>query len=382
MRIGLLRLTDAAPVIVAQELGFFAEEKVPAVLSVEPSWGNVADKLTHGFLDAAVIVPPLAIALGLGLRGPACGLIVPQAINLGGNCITLSRQVMTALAPVAVTGPAMVLDYARAFAGYVRSAQGARLAVVHQYSTHNLLFRYWLAAGGLDPDTDVSFSVIPPSQMVAALEAGLVDGFCAGAPWGDLAAQRGIGSNVTSSHGIWLNGPEKVFAVSTSFAQSDPQMLLQTQRALLRAAQYCDKAENANTVAAILAQPDYLDIAAEAIAAALPGTNDETEIWRRPALRFFRHAATMPWLSHAEWTVGQMQRWGQIASDVSPKTVARELYRPDLYRLAAESLGLVVPKDDHKSEGHSIGWLLDATPTALAMEPDGFCDENPQIVSA
>jgi hypothetical protein len=154
--------------------------------------------------------------------------------------------------------------------------------------------------------------------------------------------------------------------------------LLQAQRALLRAAQYCDKAENAKAVAAILAQPDYLDIAADAITAALPGASEETEIWRRPALRFFRHAATMPWLSHAEWTVEQMQRWGQVASDVSAAQIARELYRPDLYRSAAESLGLAVPKTDYKTEGHAAPWTLEATPTALAMEPDGFCDQSPQ----
>jgi two-component system, oxyanion-binding sensor len=379
MRIGLLRLTDAAPVIIAQELGFFAEEKVPALLSVEPSWGNIADKLSHGMLDAAVIVPPLAFALALGLRGAPCRLIVPQAINLGGNCITLGRKVVEAMRPRAQTGAASVLEWSRHFASLVQSRQGdrLRLAVVHQFSTHNLMLRYWLAAGGTDPDADITSIYLPPSQMVEAMERRLIDGFCAGAPWGDVAVERGLASNVASSHGIWRNGPEKVFSVSASWSERNPDMLLRAQRAMLRAAQYCDQPENAAAVAAILAQPEYLAIAPRSIAAALPGADENGEYWRRPALRFFRHAATMPWHSHAEWYLSQMQRWGQIAADIQIAEIAAWVYRPALYRDAARSLGLVVPVDDRKMEGHRTTWTLEGEPTDLAMEPDGFFDKNP-----
>ena len=61
MRIGLLKLTAAAPVIMAQELELFAAEDLEVDLSIEPSGANIADKLAHGFLDAAVIAPPLAM---------------------------------------------------------------------------------------------------------------------------------------------------------------------------------------------------------------------------------------------------------------------------------------------------------------------------------
>ena len=377
MRIGLLKLTDSAPVIVAQELGFFAEENVPALLSVEPSWGNIADKLAHGFLDAAVIVPPLAFALTLGLRGPACGLIVPQAINLGGNSITLSRKLMESLGPVTQTGAARVLEYSRNFAALTRGGAPVRLAVVHQYSTHALLLRYWLAAGGADAERDVNLTAIPPSQMAEALARGVIDGFCAGAPWGDVAALSGLGETVTSSHGIWHNAPEKVLAVRQDWAADYPEMLLRAQRALLRTAEYCDAAENAGTVSAILARPEYLDIAAETIAAALPDKSGDGEMWRRPALRFFRHAATMPWLSHAEWFLREMQRWGQTPQDLAISAAASAVYRPDLYREAAKSLGLSIPLTDHKLEGHHAAWRLEGMPAALAMEPDGFFDQSP-----
>lgn len=347
MKIGILKLADAAPAIVAQELGFFAEEAVPAVLFVEPSWGNIADKLVHGLLDAAVIVPPLAFALALGLRGPATRLIVPQAVSLGGNSITLSSSLMKRLPPIPEKGPQNVLEYARGFASLLKQDEPIRLAVVHQFSTHALQLRYWLAAGGTDPERDVVFVTIPPSQMVEALASGAVDGFCAGAPWGDIASAQRCGQTITSTHGIWLNGPEKVLAVSERWAASNRELLRKAQRALLRAAQYCDLAENNEATAAILAQPEYLNIDAGAIAAALPG-QEESEIWRRPALCFLRHEATMPWLNHAEWFLNQMRRWGQLPAPVDIASSAAEIYRPDLYRAAALSLGLAVPQTDKK----------------------------------
>jgi NitT/TauT family transport system ATP-binding protein/nitrate/nitrite transport system substrate-binding protein len=374
MRIGVLRLTDSAPAIIAQELGFFAEEDVPAVLSVEPSWGNIADKLAHGFLDAAVILPPLVFALTQGLRGAPCPLIVPQAVNLGGNSITLSREVVEALAPVSISGAAAVLDWSRHFAAWARTRKTGpvRLAVVHQFSTHNLLLRYWLAAGGMDPDRDVTFTYIPPSRMVEALARGIIDGFCAGAPWGDIAATEALAVNVVSSHGIWRNGPEKVFAVRRDFAEGKAELLQAGQQALLRAGQYCDDLDHAAAIAAILARPEYLGVSPQRILPALPGSGANERYWQQPGLRFFSHAATMPWLSHAEWYLRQMQRWGMLPAQLPVEDIAAAVYRPDLLRRAAQSLGLSAPAIDRKTEGHLKSWTLEGTLSPIAMDADGF----------
>jgi NitT/TauT family transport system ATP-binding protein/nitrate/nitrite transport system substrate-binding protein len=377
MRIGVLRLADSAPAIIAQELGFFAEEGVPAVLSVEPSWGNIADKLAHGLLDAAVILPPLAFALTQGLRGAPCTLIVPQAVNLGGNAITLSRRVAEALSPVSATGAAAVLDWSRRFAVWARARQNdpVRLAVVHQFSTHNLLLRYWLAAGGIDPDQHVAFTYMPPSQMGQALAEGIIDGFCAGAPWGDGAVADLQAVNVVSSHGIWRNGPEKVFAVRQSIADERGETLQATLRALLRAGQHCDDANHAGAIAAILARPEYVAAPPQTIQAALPGESGEDWYWQRPRLRFFAHAATMPWTSHAQWYLHQMQRWGLLSDRAPVDEIAAAVYRPDLHRLAADSLGISAPVADRKIEGHSHNWTVEGTSSPIAMGPDGFFDQ-------
>ncbi len=184
IRIGLLRLTDGAPVIVAHEFGFFADEGVEAELFVEPSWANIADKLAFGFIDAAVILPPLAFAVQLGLRGAADPVFIPYTISTGGNSITLDRALAQQTKERAARKG---LSLAEALASQLRE-RPMTLGVVHAFSTHNLLLRYWLATAGIVAGRDVKLAVVPPALAVEALTSKHISGFCAGAPWGEVAA--------------------------------------------------------------------------------------------------------------------------------------------------------------------------------------------------
>jgi NitT/TauT family transport system ATP-binding protein/nitrate/nitrite transport system substrate-binding protein len=376
MRIGLLRLTDAAPVIMAQELGLFAAEGLEVDLSMEPSSANIADKLVHGFLDAAVIAPPLAFAMALGLRGPARGILIPQSLSLGGNTVTLGASLARRVAAHLVSGRWTSLVKARAFAAALKDGrEKPTLAVVHQYSTHNLLLRYWLAAGGIDPDNDVTLIVLPPAQMVEALRSGRIAGFCAGAPWGAIVKKSKLGTTMTTSHGIWQNGPEKALAVNQAWADSHPGRLLAAQRALLRAAQFCDASQNAALIAKTLCADAYLGVEAEVVASSLPKARGGNALHLESF--FFRHGATVPWYSHALWFLHQMARWRLIPAATDFKRVAEQVYRPDLYAAAARSLNLSVPRKMFKTEGHGTAWRCTADPSPIDMEPDGFCDGVP-----
>jgi two-component system, oxyanion-binding sensor len=376
-RIGILRLTDAAPLIVARELGYFAGEDLDVSLSVEPSWANIADKLAYGLLDGAMMLPPLALAVRLGLSGNGGPepIVVPAALSLNGNTVTLAERWASAV----LDAPSLsAVDTALRFAKAVR-ARGVKpvLAVVHTYSTHNLLLRYWLVAGGLDPSREVAFTVVPPAETVDALATGSIDGFCAGAPWGEVAARAELGRAVATSHAIWNHGTEKVFAVRRTLADRQPDRLQAVLRALLRAADYCDRPEHALRVADIVSQPNYLDLPAATVLTSVPGAAA-----RRPAGSgvnadisvFAANAATFPWHSHAQWFLRQMIRWGYVA-DRADARVACDIFRPDLYAQAARSLGLPVPSVSVRSEGrHSETWVLPASPAPIAMGPDCFVD--------
>jgi ABC-type nitrate/sulfonate/bicarbonate transport system substrate-binding protein len=366
LRIGFLRLTDSAPAIVAHEFGYFAEEGVDAELLEEPSWANIADKLAYGFLDAAVIIPPLAFAIELGLRGASQRLVIPCAVSMGGNTVTLG----TGLARrVQETARRDGISLPQALAAN-RKEQPLTLGIVHAYSTHNLLLRYWLATAGLVAGRDVRLSVVPPARAVEALKSGQIAGFCAGAPWGEIAARQGTGINVASSADIWQAAPEKAFAVRERWAVENPQALKGAVRALVRAAQFCDAPENASYTAALLSRQKYLGVDSHAILSSLPGG----AIAPDNLSRFFGGAATFPWRSHALWFLAQMARWDLIVP-MDVQDLAARVYRSDLYRSAVAPLGITVPLMDSKSEGaHAAPWELESAPGVIAMSPDSFCD--------
>lgn len=372
--IGLLRLADAAPVIVAHEMGMFAAHDLDVRLSVEPSWANVADKLTYGRLQAAVMLPPLAFAIALGLRGAGTKLIVPMALSLGGNAVTGASAVVQALDIKPGMDALAIGAQLRAYrAGLSRPL---RFAVVHSFSTHNLLLRYWLAASGMSPDTDVEISVVPPAETVDALASGRIDGFCAGAPWGAVAVRAGVGRVLVTSSDIWSHHPEKCLAVSAAWAEANPRALNRLVAALLDAARFCDEPGNANEVAHLLAEDRYLAADPAAILEALP-TLDGIRRGTAGQATFFAGAANFPWTSHSGWFLNQMARWKLLPIDAE-RAAAAAIYRPDLFRAAAKKIGLSVPAGDSKIEGtHAAPWLLEATPAAIPMRPDAFCDGRP-----
>ena len=371
MRLGLLRLTDAAPVFMAEAHGLFEAEGVRVALSVEASWANVADKLTYGLLDAAVMLPPLAIAMTLGLRGPvATPLVVPMGLSLNGNSIVLGRKLAESV--LGWDGRLPPLESGRRFARLVRSqGRRPRLGVVHAFSTHDLLLRYWLAASGLDPEREVEFTVVPPAETAGALAAGRIDGFCAGAPWGAVAAKEGVGQTVVLSSGIWRNHPEKCLAVRADWASKEPGLVQALLRALLRAGRACDDPAEAQGLAGLLAAPFRVGVPADLIGPSLAGAAEgDGEVDRSV---FATHAASFPWRSHARWFAKEMARWRSMPADAADR--AGRLYRPDLYAEAAQSLRLSVPLVDRKVEGgHGAPWPLPAAPEPIPMQPDPFCD--------
>jgi NitT/TauT family transport system ATP-binding protein/nitrate/nitrite transport system substrate-binding protein len=196
-----------------------------------------------------------------------------------------------------------------------------RLAVVHGYSTHDLLLRYWLAANGVDPDRDVDITVLPPAEVVGSLAAEAIDGFCAGAPWGQVAEHAGLGFVAVQSRNIWRDHPEKCLALRADFAARDPAGMMGLLRALIAAGAACAAADAQAALAALLAAPAYLDLPAHLIAGGL--NPDEGGPLFEPQY---------PWPAHAEWFAGQLLRWAKAPPRILD--VAAALYRPDLFTAA------------------------------------------------
>ena len=335
VRLGMLRLTDSAPVVVAEARNLFQRLDLSPTLSIEPSWANIADKLTYGLLDAAVMLPPLALASSMGLRGPPVKLLVPMGLSQGGNTIVLGGE-----SPLE---EAQLPPGARLLAWLRRQNARPRIAVVHRFSTHNLLLRYWLALTGIDPDRDIETVVVPPEQVVAALASRQIAGFCAGAPWGMAAEQAGAGSVLIGTSDIWPFHPEKCLAVRHEWALAEPEALTRLLRVLMRAQVICDRPEEVDSVIETLADEEGLSLPPEAVRAALPGGDGPEQI------HFHGAGAAYPAPPHALWFLRQMRRWGWLDAGTDLGAVARAVYRPDLFAKAARMEDLFVFQADERN---------------------------------
>lgn len=334
LQLGFIPLTDCAPLVVAQEKGFFKEFGLSEVtLSREASWKSIGQGVRSGRLDGAHMVAgmPLAMTIGAGGNG-ATAMITAMVLSRNGNAITLGRKAQEA-------GVRTAADFKTFLAG----STDHTLAVVHPASMQNLMLRYWLASGGIDPDRDLKIVVIPPPQMVANLKAGNIDGYCVGSPWHSWAIQEDIGYTVANDLDIWPGHPEKVLGLREDWVERHPQTHLALVKALLMACEYCDDPRNRWEIAQILAQPDYLGVEVEYLK---PGfvTDYPQGVSPTPPSPLAFHAfhndrANAPGRAEGLWILTQMARWGMTPFPKNWVEILERVRRLDLYGEATRQLG-------------------------------------------
>lgn len=380
-RIGFVPLVDAALPILAQELGFAAAEGIAIELVRDVTWAAVRDRLLYGLVDAAHLVAPLAIATTLGQDRPPVPLAVPFVLGLNGNAVTVSLSLGKACGlgdmlgdPVSVGAALKTVAQARASAG-----RRLRFGVVHRYSSHNYMLRYWLAGVGIRPDTDVEIVVTSPPFAADALASGDVDGICVGEPWNSIAVDRGVGRIALATAQIWRRGVEKVLALKGETVDERRDATLRLIRALHAAAAHFVRPDTVLQSAEILARPTYLDAPADAILRAITDRIrivPDGEPVHYPDFMFqYREAANFPWRSQAAWLYSQMARWAQRDFSPADAVTAAGTFRPDLYRAALAGTGAPLPGASSKLEG-ALGEPLGvgSTQGRLTLGSDRFFD--------
>jgi ABC-type nitrate/sulfonate/bicarbonate transport system substrate-binding protein len=343
LQIGFIPLIDAAALIVAVEKGFTHTEGLDVQLVREVSWSNVRDKLNIGLFDAAHILAPVPIASSLGLGHIKVPIVVPLTLNLNGNAITVSAALHAAIMAEIDGDPLDPMATARALSRVVatrRRSGGEPLTfgMTFPFSTHNYQLRFWMAAGGVDPDEDVRLVVLPPPFMVDSIAGGQIDGFCVGAPWNSIAVDRGVGRILHFGSDIMQRAAEKVLAVRQPWADKNPQPLAGLVRAVFQAAEFAEVPDNRNEVARILAKPEYIGVDAGVILRTLEGrlkiAPDGSIREGSRYMLFARENASAPDPLQAAWLYAQMVRWRQTAMSVEALKAAQEVFRPDLYEAA------------------------------------------------
>jgi two-component system, oxyanion-binding sensor len=363
LRAGYIPLMDASILIVAAELGFAESEGLRLELVRDVTWANVRDRLAFRQFDIAHMLSPMPVASMLGLGSNPSPTIAPFSLGRGGNAITLSARIFERMKSLTGLGDdADALANAKALAALLadmraRGEAMPTLGMTYPFSSHNYEFRYWLAAGGIDPDRDVKLVVVPPPLTSDALAAGAIDGFCVGAPWNMIASERGTGRIVAAKQDIWPLAPEKVLGMRPDWADANADTVSRLIIALDRAARWCDDPGNHNELAEILSAPDYIAAPTGIIRRVLSGEFSlDAQGTKRIVPDYFlfhRGAANHPRLDQATWIYSQMIRWGQVGFSPDGMALARSAFRPDLYRTA---LGVDAAIPDDTSEKGLAGY--------------------------
>jgi ABC-type nitrate/sulfonate/bicarbonate transport system substrate-binding protein len=348
IRIGFIDLIDAAPLIVAFEHGFFADEGLDVALERQLGWGSIRDRLTFGQLDAAHALLGMPLFSRLARDWFVEPLVALMNFGSGGNAITLSRRLIDAGVRSSVT-----------LAEYIRNDPRHEVMVfghVFSCSMHHYLLRDWLASAGIDPDRDVRLRVFPPNQLAGHMARGHVEGFCVGEPWNTLAQQSGAGQIAAITTDIVPGHPEKVLAVTQRWLERNQTLLVPMIRASLRGCAYCEDERNHEELAQLLAAPAYLNTQPEVIRQSLvldrtlarSSPPSSAAVVRRTDWRFrsFAPACTFPSKTHHAWLATEMCRWRQLPPETDAISIARLCADATAYRAAAESLGVSCPPTD------------------------------------
>lgn len=376
---GFIKLTDMAPLAIAKELGYFEEEGLFVSVEAQSNWKNILDRVIDKQLDGAHMLAgqPIAASAGFGRQAE---LVTPYSMDLNGNGITVSNDVWAKMQAHVAKGPdgkpvhPIAADALKpVISEYQKMGKPFKMGMVFPVSTHNYELRYWLAAAGIHPgmytaeniqgqvDAEVLLSVTPPPQMPATMEAGTIYGYCVGEPWNQQAVFKGIGVPVTTNYDIWKNNPEKVFVLRKDFVEQYPNTTMAITKALIRAGKWLDEPGNRAQAVGILSKPDYVGADSIVLANSMTGTFEFERGDKREMADFnvfYRHDATYPFYSDGVWFLTQMRRWGQIPE---PKSAAwydetiKDVYRPDLWRSAAEALvaeGKIPASDIPETDGY------------------------------
>lgn len=375
-RLGFIALTDASPLIIAKERGIFAKYGMPDVeVLKQASWGGTRDNLVLGSaaggIDGAHILSPMPYQLTAGVNtSKAVPMNILARLNLNGQGISVGNDLKAVKVGLNSAG-------AKArFAQLKAAGNTAKVAMTFRGGTHDLWVRYWLAAGGINPDADVSTIVIPPPQMVANMKAGTQDAFCVGEPWNGQLVNQKVGYTACVTSELWMNHPEKCLGVRADWVARYPRAAQALTMAVMEAQMWCDKQANRPAMCSTVSGRQYINVPIGDILPRLQGTidyGDGRAVKGSPhIMKFWADNASFPFKSHDLWFVTENVRWGVLPQATNKMALVNKVNRADIWRAAAKSLGVAAPASDSRGpEKFFDGKVFDpANPGAyLASQP-------------
>ena len=336
LNFGMIALTDCSPIVIAHEKGLFKKYGIASTVTKGANWAAIRDNLSSGTIQATHMLIGMPIASTMGLAGsPKKPMIIPWLMNRNGQAISLKTE-----------WKGKVGADPKAIKPFVESAkklgEPLTFAMTFPPGTHAMWMRYYLAAGGINPDTDVSLITVPPPQMVANMKIGKMDGFCVGEPWNARAIADKIGFTSVSTQDMWKDHPEKVCAFLAEFADKNPKTVKAVLKALNEASIWLDDMNNRPEQCDLVSKPTYINCDAKTILGRLQGHYDygDGRTKEDPNYMIFSSRnCNYPQYKYAKWFLSQYRRWGLVKGAPDYEGIAKQVMRPDIYEEAMKEVG-------------------------------------------
>lgn len=339
-KLGFIALTDSAPLIIAKEKGFFTKYGMTDVeISKQKSWPVTRDNLkigsSGGGIDGAHILSPMPYLLTINDKVP---MYLLARLNINGQAISVAEKFKDL--KIGLQSKLLKESVNKAKA----DQKSLKFAMTFPGGTHDLWMRYWLAAGGINPDQDVILQAVPPPQMVANMKVGTVDAFCVGEPWNAQLVSQKLGYTALSTGELWNDHPEKAFAMRQDWVDKNPNATQALLMAIMEAQQWCDQAENKEEMCKICADRKYFNVAVADILERAKGNIDYGDGRKEQnfayRMKYWEDNASYPYKSHDTWFLTEEIRWGYLPKDTKVKEIVDQVNREDLWKQAAKALGV------------------------------------------
>ena len=347
-KLGYIALTDASSLVIAKEKGLFAKHGVPDVeVAKQASWGATRDNIVLGSenngIDGAHILSPMPYLISTGKitqNNVPTPMYLLLRLNLDAQGISVSNE----FKDLKITSDASPLK--AAWAAKKAAGKEVKVAMTFPGGTHDLWMRYWLAAGGIDPDKDLSLITVPPPQMVANMKVGNMDAFCVGDPWHEQLVNQGIGYTACTTGEIWFKHPEKALGMRAAWVDKHPKATQAILMAVMEAQQWCEKMENKQEMAEIVGRRQWFNVPVADIIGRIKGDIDyglgRTAKGTNLLMKFWgeKGEVSYPWKSLDTWFIAENIRWGKFEPSIDIKALVDKTNRSDLWIEAAKKLGV------------------------------------------
>jgi nitrate/nitrite transport system substrate-binding protein len=345
-KLGFIALTDAGPLFVAKEKGIFAKYGLPETeVLKQASWGTTRDNLVLGSegngIDGAHILTPMPYLISAGKvtqNNVPTPMYILARLNLNGQSISVGKEYADLKIGVDTKPFKEAIEKKKA------TGKSVKAAMTFPGGTHDLWIRYWLAAGGIDPDKDIETIVVPPPQMVANMKVGTMDCFCVCEPWNLQLIHQNIGYTALTTGELWNKHPEKSLGMRAAWVDKYPKAAKALLMAVMEAQQWCEKPENRDELAAINAKRQWINCPVEDVTDRVKGKFDYGTgrvVENSPhIMKFWDDFASYPYQSHDLWFMTEDIRWGKYEPGFDSKALIAKVNREDLWKDAAKAMGV------------------------------------------